>query len=246
MGDGVGMNQLVHDDSEDVQMAVEALTEIRRETFVSRVSNIPLVNRSISNLNHAYQVTKNSSGIVKYSAESVENGVRTITGPILSTIQSNISYITGQKKDLLAPPQVPLSSSYQESFQNGHTMRLEEPSRYGWGKIVGGVGANLGMISDESMRGLRYCHAIHNVEVQIGVLASAISKGTMVVGGSLYSIVNNVKREIVETLRRVVDMLGKHSANYLPVDARATVKGFILNLPSRKSDKEIQRLVHPI
>jgi hypothetical protein len=47
------------------------------------------------------------------------------------------------------------------------------------------------------------------------------------------TLISKVKREIVETLRKVVDMLGKYSSSYLPVDAKHAVRSFILSLPSR-------------
>jgi len=46
-------------------------------------------------------------------------------------------------------------------------------------------------------------------------------------------LISKVKREIVDTLRRAVDMLGKYSSSYLPVDARNAVRKFILGLPNR-------------
>ena len=55
----------------------------------------------------------------------------------------------------------------------------------------------------------------------------------MAVGGNIVAFVSAVKREIVETLRRVVELLGNYSVGYLPVDARESVRNFILNLPNR-------------
>jgi hypothetical protein len=50
---------------------------------------------------------------------------------------------------------------------------------------------------------------------------------------NMAQLIMNVKKEIVETLKRVVDMLGRYSSNYLPLDAKNSVRSFILNLPSR-------------
>jgi Transcription factor Opi1 len=63
--------------------------------------------------------------------------------------------------------------------------------------------------------------------------ATAVSTGTVVVGGNLVGIVNAVKREIVETIRRVVDVVGRYAGYYLPSDSRQSVRSFILDLPSR-------------
>jgi hypothetical protein len=49
----------------------------------------------------------------------------------------------------------------------------------------------------------------------------------------LMEFLSKIKREIVETVRNVVDIIGKYAAIYLPMDARQSVRGFILGLPSR-------------
>jgi hypothetical protein len=48
------------------QIALEALDGLRHsDNFVSRVSNIPLVHRSIHQITNVYEATKNASNIVK-------------------------------------------------------------------------------------------------------------------------------------------------------------------------------------
>ncbi|XJO71902.1 hypothetical protein BDV3_001337 [Batrachochytrium dendrobatidis] len=67
---------------------VESIDPHHHHAFFSRVSNIlPLVNSSISTLSTVYEATKNSSSVVKYSAESVESGVKTITKPVFDTLE---------------------------------------------------------------------------------------------------------------------------------------------------------------
>ena len=50
---------------------------------------------------------------------------------------------------------------------------------------------------------------------------------------SMMAFVGAVKRQVVETLRRIVDLIGRYAAIYLPGDARQSVRGFILSLPGR-------------
>ena len=45
--------------------------------------------------------------------------------------------------------------------------------------------------------------------------------------------VTNAKRDVVETLRNVVDVVGRYAAVVLPSDSRDSVRGFVLSLPSR-------------
>jgi hypothetical protein len=42
-----------------------------------------------------------------------------------------------------------------------------------------------------------------------------------------------IKREIVETLRKVVEVIGRYAGACLPREARSTVRSFILGLPGR-------------
>lgn len=60
-----------------------------------------------------------------------------------------------------------------------------------------------------------------------------MSERTVAIGGTLIGVATAVKREIVETLRSVVDMLGRYAGYCLSIDARQTVRTFILDLPSR-------------
>jgi hypothetical protein len=49
----------------------------------------------------------------------------------------------------------------------------------------------------------------------------------------LRTLLINIKRQVAETLRNVVDVVGKYAAHCLPGEARNSVRGFILSLPSR-------------
>jgi hypothetical protein len=49
----------------------------------------------------------------------------------------------------------------------------------------------------------------------------------------LKTLLSNIKRQVAETLRQVVDILGKYAGLCLSGEARDSVKGFILSLPSR-------------
>ncbi|KAI9099800.1 transcription factor Opi1-domain-containing protein [Phlyctochytrium arcticum] len=379
----------------DVRMAAEALGGLSRgydnvanpqEHFMQRVTNIPLVNKSINQLSTAYEATKNASRVVKYSAESVETGVKTITKPVLNKLepalapldrfactqldklersfpsimgapnstgphsplgqlevneqhnaQRNVQVngqvngqINGQinghtrerslsasstssisSLDLLQPPNVPLicnnsgarSPQFTSSSEMGSvhipgppltyalastpytgTVRGDEASlatapridrkpRSRWHQVVAGVGANLSglMLSDETMRGLKYClqwlqYATNHIDRQIAALReflarsgqNAVSYVSGLASGStsssqptpplspqnageitaassldIFTLIASIKREVVETLRRVVDVIGRHAAVYLPGDARRNVRGFILGLPAR-------------
>ncbi|KAI9307987.1 transcription factor Opi1-domain-containing protein [Cunninghamella echinulata] len=47
------------------------------------------------------------------------------------------------------------------------------------------------------------------------------------------SVLTAVKKDIVDTLRKVVDIISKYAGSSLPYHAKVTVRGFILSLPGR-------------
>jgi hypothetical protein len=50
---------------------------------------------------------------------------------------------------------------------------------------------------------------------------------------SLHNSVSNITKEVVETLRRVVAVVGRYAGSVLPGDAQRKVRKFILSLPER-------------
>lgn len=81
--------EMEEDFEEDLaeQIAVEALGGLKHQPFLQRVQNIPLVGRTVSSISHAYESTKNSNGVLRYSAESVESLSSMISKPVLSTLE---------------------------------------------------------------------------------------------------------------------------------------------------------------
>ncbi|GAN02380.1 hypothetical protein MAM1_0021c01823 [Mucor ambiguus] len=135
-----------------------------------------------------------------------------------------------------------------------HSMRLTEPyptsthnnssSPSTWQQLVVGAGSAAGstaaVVSEESMKCLRYCvswlqYAIRNLGQQMSLLR-----------GFLVSLATNsnqqqqqpvvlatIKKDMVSTLRKVIDIITCYASNALPYQAKATIRGTILNLPSR-------------
>ncbi|KAI8144436.1 transcription factor Opi1-domain-containing protein [Fennellomyces sp. T-0311] len=132
-----------------------------------------------------------------------------------------------------------------------HTAQPIPRSR--WQQIVMHAGSAAGttaaVISEESMKCLRYClswlqYASRHIEQQMDILrnflvslaaGSAAEKGKSraVAVPSASSTLSAVKKEIVDTLRKVVDVVSKYAGSGLPEQAKASVRKFILALPSR-------------
>ncbi|KAI8376011.1 transcription factor Opi1-domain-containing protein [Radiomyces spectabilis] len=124
-----------------------------------------------------------------------------------------------------------------------------------WHRIVMHAGSAAGttaaVVSEESMKCLRYCltwleYATQHIDQQMNILRSflvslatqssssssseetAVAKET-----SAASTLASIKKEIIDTLRKVVDVVSKYAGSGLPEHAKASVRGFILALPGR-------------
>ncbi|SPO38796.1 uncharacterized protein PSFLO_04275 [Pseudozyma flocculosa] len=114
-----------------------------------------------------------------------------------------------------------------------------------WGSMLVEAGATAGglsaAMSEESMKSLKYClqwlqYATAHIEHQITILRDLIVKlnhGELDVSGSAVQNLSNIKGDVVNTIRGVVDVVGKYAGSALPEPARNSVKAFILSLPAR-------------
>ncbi|KAI8641340.1 transcription factor Opi1 [Parasitella parasitica] len=121
-----------------------------------------------------------------------------------------------------------------------------------WQQLVMGAGSAAGttaaVISEDSMKCLKYClswlkYAIQHIEQQMSVLKSYLvslattksASSTLTVNSNIknQSVLSGIKRDIVETLRKVVEVITKYAGASLPSQSRQSVRGFILNLPGK-------------
>ncbi|KAL0080386.1 transcription factor Opi1-domain-containing protein [Phycomyces blakesleeanus] len=90
-----------------------------------------------------------------------------------------------------------------------------------WHQIVMHAGSAAGttaaVVSEESMKCLRYCLSW----LQSGI----VNNSTSALGA--------IKKEIIDTLRKVVEVVSRYAGSGLPEQAKASVRGFILALPGR-------------
>jgi hypothetical protein len=114
---------------------------------------------------------------------------------------------------------------------------------------AGGIGA---AVSEESMKKLKYClhwlqYATSHIDQQILLLRSFIasispssssSSSSQQSADALVPIqtlqtLTEVKKDLVSTIRQVVDVVSKYAGSALPEPAKASVRTFILKLPER-------------
>ncbi|EPQ56708.1 Opi1-domain-containing protein [Gloeophyllum trabeum ATCC 11539] len=145
--------------------------------------------------------------------------------------------------DTRSRPGTPTQSPRREEGES--QQQVAQRSR--WQAVLleaGGLGA---AVSEESMRRLKYVlqwlmYATAHIDAQILVLRDFIA--SLQPRGSVPSAhapispehmkkLNDVKQDVVHTVRQVVDVVSKYAGGALPEPARARVRGFILTLPQR-------------
>lgn len=116
-----------------------------------------------------------------------------------------------------------------------------------WQAVLLEAGGISAAVSEESMRRLKYClqwlqYATQHIDAQILILRDFIeslhpsdsSSGTdILISPTHMRTLTDVRRDIVQTIRQVVDIVSKYAGSALPEPARSRVRGFILHLPQR-------------
>lgn len=115
----------------------------------------------------------------------------------------------------------------------------------GWGSMLVEAGVTAGglsaAMSEESMKSLKYClqwlqYATAHIEHQITILRDLIVKlnhGELDLSSPASQNLSAIKGDVVNTLRGVIDVVGKYAGGALPEPARNSVKAFLLSLPAR-------------
>ncbi|KAI8093672.1 transcription factor Opi1-domain-containing protein [Halteromyces radiatus] len=143
-----------------------------------------------------------------------------------------------------------LSAKSPNTIHHHHHRPATAASRSRWKQLVVHAGSAAGttaaIISEESMKCLKYClywlqYATQHIEQQMHLLRNVLvsmatgskTSSTAVSTGSHNSTLASIKKEVIETLRKVVEVITKYAGTGLPEQAKASVRSFILALPSR-------------
>ncbi|CAO0795410.1 unnamed protein product [Mucor circinelloides] len=143
-------------------------------------------------------------------------------------------------------PHRPSSSTHGITKPTPNRHRQQPLVRSKWHQIVmhasSAAGTTAAVISEESMKCLKYClswlqYASQHIDQQMNLLrkflVSLASKSKEITPDENTTTVANIKKEIVDTLRKVVQVVSKYAGSGLPEQAKASVRGFILALPTR-------------
>lgn len=122
-----------------------------------------------------------------------------------------------------------------------------------WQAVLLEAGGLSAALSEESMRRLQYClhwlrYATTHIDAQILILRDFIaslhpfpssasdSRPASITHAHLRTL-STVRRDIVQTIRQVVDVVSRYAGGALPEPARTHVRGFVLGLPQRWARK---------
>ncbi|CAG8524913.1 17289_t:CDS:2 [Acaulospora morrowiae] len=233
----MSINQLCNDPDEDVKNAAAVLekmkeTENMKQTSLPPIETTQLPQEGSTNsdgfisrfpfMRRAYEQGKNSSPLIKYTTEMVSR----ISKPVIEKI-----------------PQLAQLDHYACRVSTTTTSYTPR-----WQQVLVGAGAAVGtaraVVSEESMKSLRYClqwlqYATQHIEHQIAILRDIIFKlsnpsadGVMI-QSSAPSTLAAIKKGIVDNLRKVIDIVSKYASKCLPDQAKQNVRSFILSLPTR-------------
>ncbi|CAO3644885.1 unnamed protein product [Mucor hiemalis] len=236
----------------------------QQQHFIRR---IPLVHTALK----AYE---NSSSVVKYGAEMIESYAGPIYDKLGYDRKLKESEIDVDEETIAATSSSFARVSLYDNELNQRTPSKDRKSRpcsrstsphrpytlhrpipksnnssSRWQQIVlhagSAAGTTAAVISEESMKCLRYClswlqYAMQHIEVQMNLLRNFLvslvgSNSTTVVvkaADDQNSTLAAIKKEIVDTLRKVVEVVSKYAGSGLPEQAKASVRAFILQLPS--------------
>ncbi|KAG0164056.1 hypothetical protein DFQ28_010885 [Apophysomyces sp. BC1034] len=134
------------------------------------------------------------------------------------------------------------------SIRKNHTRAGNSSSQ--WQQLVVGAGSAAGstvaVVSEESMKCLKYCltwlqYAIQHIDQQMTLLRNFLVSLATAQSGSAASLtvpysgssLSQIKKDIVNTLRKVVEVVSHYASSALPHHAKVAVRGSILDLPSR-------------
>ncbi|KAF9147164.1 hypothetical protein BG015_011240 [Linnemannia schmuckeri] len=151
-------------------------------------------------------------------------------------------YYPQQQQQTSQPPQ-------QQQQQQVSTHSSAPSQQFsGWRGVVATVGtasaAGVAIFSEESMKSLKYClqwlqYAVQHIDHQIGLLRAFLvslaspSSSTAMVPSTAASTLASIKKEVVETLRKVINVVSRYAGACLPDQAKISVRQFILSMPVR-------------
>ncbi|EAU89980.1 hypothetical protein CC1G_05896 [Coprinopsis cinerea okayama7 len=145
------------------------------------------------------------------------------------------------------------SSNHDAGISDSNDQQVAQRSR--WQAVLLEAGGLSAALSEDSMRRLKYClqwlqYATAHIDAQILILreftaslqtyppdAPPHARRPNPISEEHMRKLAEVRKDVVQTVRQVVDVVSKYAGGALPEPARSTVRGFILKLPQRWASK---------
>lgn len=182
------------------------------KTFIGRIQEISVVNSAIKSIGDVIESGKNKSSVLKFSADAIHSSAKSI--------------IDNTCRAAAAIPVIEGNAKKMDQFACRQLDKWEKANFHQY-------------LSDESIKILKFCFqllksATAHIDNQISILKNATTtliKKDFLFSQNLYKIVSSVKNEVIITLRKIVDTIGRVAGRALPGEAKSLVRNFILSLP---------------
>lgn len=240
----------------EVRLAAEVLGSIHRSgdptsaespAFLNRVSEYPIVSSAV----RAYESGKFNSRGFKYAAQTIESVAR----PVVRKFEPLDEFACRQLDRIERRYQPATDIEKQTEVKRKHladeddlmqdVSRSRRSSSH-WQNVISTASGLTISLSDESLKSLRYCvewlqWANGHIHGLLGGLRAAadprsdlqIRDMSFTEKERLSLNITHVRKEIAETLKKLVGIVSNYAGAALPESARGRVRGFVLGLPGR-------------
>lgn len=249
----------------EVRLAAEVLGEIHRSgeaahspAFLNRVSEYPIVKTAVS----AYETGKSNSRGFKYAAQTIESVARPVVrrfGTLDDFACRQLDRIEGRyhTSDDIEAQNSPYSKRKfsADGYEHDHAMLTSSPRSHRpssrWHNVISGASGLTLSLSEDSLKSLRYCvdwlqwANAHISGLLTGLRCSVVDQEngqprnlSEAELGALSGHIGHAKKEIAETLKKLVAIVSNYAGTALPEPARSRVRAFVLGMPSRWAAKQ--------
>ncbi|KAG9326993.1 hypothetical protein KVV02_006470 [Mortierella alpina] len=220
--------------------------------FISRMSSLPLVNSALK----AYESGKQNSKVMKYGAEMVESSVKSLSKPVFDKLEPKLGQLDDfacrqlDKLEKVYPAKSDaqvLPSPTNSSRSSNDILRFEgtahgpppPPGSNSSYFAYRSRGDSIDSTSSTTSSRPSFDYAVQHIDHQIGLLRAFLvslanpSQNTAMVPSNAASTLASIKKEVVETLRKVINVVSRYAGACLPDPAKISVRQFILSMPVR-------------
>lgn len=243
----------------EVRLAAEVLGEIHRSgsaagspAFINRVSEYPIVKTAVD----AYEHGKTNNRGFKYAAQTIENVARPVVRHFsldefacrqLDKIEKRYQ----PTDDLESQLQTRRRHSVLDTEAASGADRSSHRPSSRWQKVITNASGLALSLSEDSLRSLHYCVQwlqwanSHVNDLLVGLRGSVVDSESGLPRNmsekDLYSLSSKIvhtKKEIAETLKKLVAIVSNYAGTALPEPARYRVRGFVLGMPGRLAARQ--------